>query len=546
MLTLLLVAVLMQSPSPAPGTPAGTGIIRGRVTDQESGQPLARASVSLMTSSGPPRSTRADADGRYAFTALPSGRYTVSANAAAFRATHVYGYHTRPGSTSVEPIALKDGEVRTGVDIMLPRAFAISGRVVDDTGEPVARVQIQIQQVDSGRSYGGSTRSTDDLGRFRIIGFSAGRYALCAEVPDRVIIDMGSSTIERLVSTCNSADASQQQGPFATIRGADVDGVEIRLPRSRTFTISGVVLESTGQPADKPMVSFTTYTTHGSSSSVTTAGSDGRFVIRNVLPGHYSVRAQFGGPELPNSGRELELAYAPLTVGSDNISGLVLTMAKAVSVTGRIVFEGTNTPPARNPGYGPMLLRVALEGSSVHRFDDSGSGQVFDDMTFQLTKLFGRRVLTVLNIPSGWMLKSLMYRGKDVTDVPTDFQPVPDPSQLEVLISNRGAVVTGRVLDDSGNPVRGRVLMVPTERARWLALDQATSVLSPATTGSFVLPPQRVGDYAIVAVDSAEALPLLQDATFFERIVKSGQSITLTENDRRTVDLRVTKLSEER
>jgi hypothetical protein len=400
--------------------------------------------------------------------------------------------------------------------------------------------------MESGRSDGGSMRSTDDLGRFRIIGLTPGRYALCAEVPDRVLIGNGTSAIERPVSTCNSAESAQEQRPFVTIRRTEVEGVEIRLPRRRTFTIAGVVLDSTGQPADRPMVNFTTYTTHGSSGSGTTAGSDGRFVIRNVLPGLYSVGAQLGGPELPADRRELELAYAPVTVAASDVSGLVLTMAKAVSVTGRIVFEGTITPPARSPGYGPMLLRVVLEGSSVRQFDASGSGQVLDDMTFQLNKLFGRRVLTVLNIPSGWMLKSVTYRGKDVTDVPTDFQPVADPSQLEVLISNRGAVVTGRVLDDSGNPVRGRVLMVPADRARWLALGQATSVASIAGTGAFVLPPQRPGEYAALAIDATEALPLSQNAAFFERIVKSGQRLSLTESDRRTVDLRITKLPDER
>ena len=69
---------------------------------------------------------------------------------------------------------------------------------------------------------------------------------------------------------------------------------------------------------------------------------------------------------------------------------------------------------------------------------------------------------------------------------------------------------------------------------------------SVAGTGALVLPPQRPGEYAVVAVDSAEPLPPSEDAAFFERIVKAGQTVTLTENDRRAIDVRVTRLPEER
>jgi hypothetical protein len=236
----------------------------------------------------------------------------------------------------------------------------------------------------------------------------------------------------------------------------------------------------------------------------------------------------------------------PITITGSDVENLVLTLSKTATVTGRVVFENTTVPPGRDPGYGPILVRAVLEGETFRLADSRGSGWVFDNLTFQLTGLFGGRTLLLSNLPSGWMQKSVVYKGKDVTDAPTDFQSVNDPFELTIIMSNRGAIVSGRVLGADGNPVRGRVLIVPTTRVRWTGLERPINVLSNASTGAFALPPQRDGEYAIVAVDQGDVLAPLQGREIFERILKSGQAITLTEGDRRAIDLRITTLMPER
>ena len=74
----------------------------------------------------------------------------------------------------------------------------------------------------------------------------------------------------------------------------------------------------------------------------------------------------------------------------------------------------------------------------------------------------------------------------------------------------------------------------------------AESALSSATSGAYGFRSQRAGEYAIVAVDQSEILPQDQGRAFFERILASGQTITLAESERRAVDLRVSKLVENR
>ena len=86
-----------------PATPAATGIIRGRVTDRESGEPLARVIVMMGSKaveedSRPtqrvgdrtkPRITLTGADGRFEFKQTPAGAYVVIFDPTPLRGTHL-------------------------------------------------------------------------------------------------------------------------------------------------------------------------------------------------------------------------------------------------------------------------------------------------------------------------------------------------------------------------------------------------------------------------------------------------------------------------
>src|ERR1700716_1481297 len=74
--------VAAQPPPPRDARPkpdTGTAIIRGRIVAGDTGKPLRRARVTLTAPelAGEPRNTSTDADGRYEFTDLPAGRFTL-------------------------------------------------------------------------------------------------------------------------------------------------------------------------------------------------------------------------------------------------------------------------------------------------------------------------------------------------------------------------------------------------------------------------------------------------------------------------------------
>ena len=259
--------------------------------------------------------------------------------------------------------------------------------------------------------------------------------------------------------------------------------------RSRSFTVSGTILDSNGAPAENAQIDLETRITGGSSSTGISGGPGGRFVMRNVTPGDDIINASIGGPNRPAERRELEIASMPITVGSGDLD-VVLTMSRTASIPGRIVFEGVSAPPPRDPGYGPMIV-FANFPDGVQRSGVRTSATVQEGMTFQLPDMFGPRVLDIVNMPSGWVLKSITYKGKDVTDRVADLQAVIEPGTINVVMHNRGAVVSGRVADAGGNPVRARVVMIPVDRLRSLGLDTLATALSSTTTGTYGFRPQR-------------------------------------------------------
>lgn len=164
-----------------------------------------------------------------------------------------------------------------------------------------------------------------------------------------------------------------------------------------------------------------------------------------------------------------------------------------------------------------------------------------EDRVFYLTRTFGPRILEVANIPPGWFVKSIKYEGKDIIDVATEFKASRDLSALEIILSTRGAAVSGRVVDDRGEPARGaRVLIFPANPARWGSFEVPSVRVS--TAGTFRLGPQRAGDYLVVALAPSEPVPEFEDRERMAGLVEAAERVTLTDLEERAIDLRIERI----
>ena len=137
------VQVIQGGPGmPARDTPlkTGTSRIRGHVFAADGGQPLRRAQVRAFSPElREQRLATTDAQGAYEFKDLPAGRYTLNASKGSYVGLQ-YG-QTRPLEPG-KPLEILDAQTVERVDFSLPHGSIITGRVVDEFGEPIADVQV--------------------------------------------------------------------------------------------------------------------------------------------------------------------------------------------------------------------------------------------------------------------------------------------------------------------------------------------------------------------------------------------------------------------
>ena len=126
----------------------GTGVIRGGVT-LPSGAALPAATVTARLAQrqycrrdrrAPPRPTT---EGRFAFDGLPAAEYVLGAA----KATYVSSASVDRDPQPFQQVQLRDGEVRTNADLVLTPPAVITGRVLDEFGEPFESAMVSVWQV---------------------------------------------------------------------------------------------------------------------------------------------------------------------------------------------------------------------------------------------------------------------------------------------------------------------------------------------------------------------------------------------------------------
>jgi hypothetical protein len=281
----------------------------------DTGDPLRRARLTLSAPElGKPRFTDTDGQGRYEFTGLPPARYTLTATKTAYVSLQ---FGQRRAFEAGTPIELGDAQVLGTIDIALPRGGVITGRIIDDTGEPVAGASVSAmrprysegsrQLVRIGRAV-----ETDDRGEYRLFGLAPGTYyvgtssAFLGES-----LPFGSAYYP---GTVNPAEAERVAVKVGQVRA----GIDLTLQPVRLAFLSGTLADAArGGP-----LSAGTIRAYGAGGGYSIAGvvrPDGSFTVANVPPGDYhsSQRAVTDGV----SGL---CGVLPVTVSGGDVGGLFI------------------------------------------------------------------------------------------------------------------------------------------------------------------------------------------------------------------------------
>jgi len=505
-------------PRRAPSPRSGNGAIVGRVLDAASNAPIRRAQIQ-GTNNELFVDALSDDEGRFQLANLPPGQWRVTVSKG--------GYFTwQPGQRRPfdppPPITLTRGQ-RVSADVPLSRGGVITGRVSDESGEPLAGLRVRVYRAKTVGGYRrledvGAADQTDDTGAYRIFGLPPGDYYVAAS--------LRMAPADSVVQTTYSPTYYPGTGELAAAQRIRVDlGTEstaiFPLLPVRSVSVTGTVLTSSGGPANAFLNLVSDAAEFGTPLGIGgVTQPDGTFTLPDVPPGRYTLNASLRGDGPTEAGS------MPLTVVNDDVTGNTIVTGRPATLKGRFVAE------AGVVGGLPDALLVATAARPGGKVLASGSGKSFD-----LDELSEAFTLRVEYLPDGWGVKSIVVDGADVIDSTIALAPNQD-AQAEVVLTNRVTRITGTVTAE-GQPVKAEVIVFAADSSKWAYPSRFVRTVSADEKGQFRISGLPPSDrYLAVATDYLEEGEHY-DPELLERVRDAATPFSLEDRGSQSLELKV-------
>jgi 5-hydroxyisourate hydrolase-like protein (transthyretin family) len=377
--------------------------------------------------------------------------------------------------------------------------------------------------------------------------------------------------------------------PIDLAAGQERDGVDFQLRPVRTWRVAGRV-EGPGPSIAGLLLRLVPPGAEdlglGSEAATALVGENGTFEFLNVPAGRYTIDARrsfaelrynangfANQPSLPTAGfvsanggggdiaaapPGTSYTYAtgegdatmwasqPIEVGGADLTNVVVTMRRAVSMTGRVVIAPSARPP--EPGAPGRRQPPPVFFITVEPADGSPSLGIHSVRPDPATQAFaldglmpGRYLIRVL----GTNVTSIVRDGRNYTYTPFDTSTGEDISGVVITIDPEAspAKIGGSVANVAAHPHGAAVIAFPAEPAQWTNYGfQPRRLKSTAVTnsGTYQLD-VPAGDYYLVAVDADQA-DGWQDPRFLQAAAASATRVSVDWNGTRSVALQVTEV----
>jgi sarcosine oxidase gamma subunit len=308
----------------------GTFRIAGTVVNSVSGAPLARARVSIVDVSHSSNSLWmiTAGDGRFAFQGVPAGKYSLQGARRGF-VRSAYEEHEEY-STAIVTGAGVDTEQLV---LRLPPLAKLSGKVLDETGDPVRNATLWLYRENRDAGVGRIVRyrpsTTDDLGAYDFAPLDAGTYFLSVQATPWYAIHPQSTgqqggenspakvdpSLDVAYAVTYYADATDpDEATPIPISPGDHAQVDIHLNPVPALHVLVHAPESPERGFVSPMLSVTGLGgAEMSQSFEAQSSSPGNYEMVGVPPGRYTLRMRGAGQsgqdseiDLTQNGQELE------------------------------------------------------------------------------------------------------------------------------------------------------------------------------------------------------------------------------------------------
>jgi len=338
-----------------------TSTVSGRITIKDKPAPGIAIGLRMHDQSRPqPVSHRAvtDLNGEYRITNVPAGTFLVSISAPAFVLADE--------SLSERTLIISKGETIEHVDFTLLRGGVITGKVSDSDGRPLIQQTVSIiPENQQGRGYYRQV-NTDDRGIYRAFGIPAGAYRVAAGTDEEDSFGgRFQGAFYRRTYYPNVSDTAQAK-VIQVSEGSEATNVDIVLSRTvATYTASGRIVDEAGQPVPNIPYGVTHFINANSTHSLNTgqvSNARGEFKLDKLMPGSYAAMIS-----RMDADSDLRSDQVRFEITDQDVTGLVITIKKASSVSGVIVVEGGNDDKALRDQLTKTGISVSVSGPSLER-----------------------------------------------------------------------------------------------------------------------------------------------------------------------------------
>jgi hypothetical protein len=480
------------------------GSISGRVTDADTGAPLAGQEVGSREVGY----ATTGADGRYVIRGVPPQVIRIDVRGA--------GGNAMATSNSISRQVTVVSNRDTGnVDLPVRLQGSISGRVLDADGNPLQglRVVAIMRQysrdggINGGREYSNGTlwhdltstsslfnRITDDRGFYNIDGLYSGRsywiMAYAARPPRNstgTVSDAPADPKARapsIMPAYHPAARSLDAAVPVVLKAAERrESVDIRIARAPSYCLAATITAAgIPPPLQVAVVEEELFRLDDYLSRQTTLGPDGKIRVCDLYPGEFRLLVMQGA---------VLAAMRSITVTDADVRGVTLNAAAPPALEGEIAWDVDNAQTVQD-----VRVRVGITPFSGARMISTAT-RIPDSFILTPAPLTPYS-LQITGLQAGQYVKDITYNDSSV--LRGAIVPGSGGGRLRITVGRDGSRMTVQVNNDAGEPIPDSLVSILPLSAQ-SEQDVATSVIVGLTDehGTFSAEGLRPGMYSVIA-----------------------------------------------
>ena len=452
--------------------------------------------------------------------------------------TKSYGEDDSGASSTI--LSLNPGQSTTGMIFHLQRFGVITGRVLDEDGDPVqgSAVEVVARSKFRGKtvlSFRGRA-DTNDLGEYRVFGLRPGVYLVRAHPAFRggrmygsVYLDSSTLTSGGSYGATYYPNASEfpRASAIELRAGDEIPGVDIFLQRISTHKIRGLVFNAAVE--NPKLIADVHIEPKGDNGDpyllnqpIAVNRESGQFEIPGVPDGTYEVTAFY---------REEHAQFVGSTsvvVAGADVDSVRVVITRGAEVHGRLIWEGAS--PGVQASIGVNLREGRGSIPTAAASDGSFSINGLQDGFYQIH---------VYSPCEHCYLKSATAQGMDLLQSGLQVASGSAPSPIDLVYSTGVGSVEGIAMDGDGLPARGATVLVAwsDERAGVDTTDgEHYQYESTDQYGHFVFARVLPGNYHAYAWQKFDR-ENDTDPELLKRTEQNALAFSITENEKKSIQV---------